>query len=212
VRLSHHGQSGLLLILALGCAPVGATAPIAMPASPAAVAPKPDVRTSPTMLGSRSGTLDALRAEQGRRPVMVTLPGLARRAAIEPHTTDPVSHGFDLPKNAATVAWWSSGTAPGETTGTVVLAAHVVYNGRTGPFTRLERLSRGALVVLTAADGRTYRYAVTGSRYAPKAALDRSALFTTAGPPALALITCGGQYDPNTRSFADNLVVTAVPT
>lgn len=91
-----------------------------------------------------------------------------------------------------------------------MLAAHVVYQGHTGPFTRLGHLALGALVVVTTADGHNYRYKVTGDRYTAKAALDRAALFDASGP-ALALVTCGGPYNATTHSFADNLVVTTKP-
>ncbi len=130
---------------------------------------------------------------------------------MEPRTTNPITGGLDLPTNATTVAWWASGASPGEPTGTVVLAAHVDYQGHTSPFTHLNRLKSGATVVVTDTAGRAYHYRVTGSRYSPKAGLDRAALFTTTGPPALALVTCGGPYNQDTHSFRDNLVVTAAP-
>ena len=40
---------------------------------------------------------------------------------------------------------------------------------------------------------------------------DREELFRTTGPASLALVTCGGEYDPQTRSYASNVVVTARP-
>ena len=166
---------------------------------------------SPALLGSRSATLDALRAQDRRRPVSVLVPGSSGPAAVQPRTTDPVSGGLDLPKNAAAVAWWASGTGPGDPAGTVVLAAHVVYQGQTGPFTHLDRLRRGAIIVVSSVDGMRFRYRVQAIRSAPKAELDRAALFTSSGPQTLALVTCGGKYDTATHSFADNLVVTALP-
>ena len=166
---------------------------------------------SPGLLSSQSATLDALRAQDQRRPVSVLLPGVGGRAPIQPRTTDPVSGGLDLPKDAAHVAWWASGTSPGDPAGTVVLAAHVVYNGQSGPFTHLDRLRRGARIDVRSANGVLRSYRVSGRRSAPKASLDRSALFSVTGPATLALVTCGGAYDPTTRSFADNLIVTADP-
>ena len=38
-----------------------------------------------------------------------------------------------------------------------------------------------------------------------------SRLFTTQGPHRLVLVSCGGAFDPVRRTYADNVVVTAVP-
>ena len=88
-------------------------------------------------------------------------------------------------------------------------AAHGSYDGQTGPFTGLAEVPEGTELLVTSADGSTHRYAVRSTRSAPKTALDRAELFRTDGPPALVLVTCGGAYDPATRSYADNVVVTA---
>ena len=207
--------AGLLLVLltATGCGaaptPAGGAAAPGPPPSPAATGtPSAAPGTDAGLLGSRSATLDALRADQARRPVSVLVPGTARPTPVRARTTDPVTGGLDLPTSAAEAAWWSSGSAPGDP-GSVVLAGHVSYEGRTGPFTRLADVGAGAAVVVTSADGSTRGYTVRSTRSAPKTALDRGGLFRTDGPPVLVLVTCGGAYDPATRSYADNVVVTA---
>jgi len=201
----------LLLALTTGCAassPGAAPPPPVTPPATAAPAPSP----APTaLLGSRPATLDDLRAEQERRPVRVRVPGVRRPAPVEARTTDPVGGGLDLPRDAATVAWWGSGSSPGDGAGSVVLAAHVVFEGEQGPFTDLADVDEGAQVVVTSADGTEHRYVVEGVRSADKDALDREELFRTTGPASLALVTCGGAYDPETRSYASNVVVTARP-
>ncbi len=193
-------------------APDARAAPAALPLVPEAPASSAAPPTdAPALLGSRSATLDDLRAEQALRPVAVTVPGSDRPAPVEQRTTDPVSGGLDLPDSAVRVAWWSAGASPGSGAGSVVLAAHVSYDGATGPFTRLSQVRPGARVEVTSADGSTRAYAVESTRSAPKDALDRAELFRSDGPPVLVLVTCGGAYDRATRSFADNVVVTAVP-
>lgn len=217
VSASRGVLAGLLIVLACaGCAqsrtaPQAAAASSAAVRAPASPSPPPAPASTVGLLGSRPATLDALRAEQGRRPVAVLVPGVSRPAPVEARTTDPVSGGLDLPDGALKVAWWASGAAPGAGTGSVVLAAHVSYDGQTGPFTRLSKVAVGTEVVVTSADGSVHRYAVQSTRSAPKNALDRAELFRTAGPPALVLVTCGGAYDRSTHSFADNVVVTATP-
>jgi len=214
VTPSRCWLAGLLLVLAgTGCGQAGPVAEAAPPAPPAARqdAPPPSPTAAGGLLGSRPATLDALRAEQGRRPVSVQVPGVATPAPVEARTTDPVSGGLDLPDGARKVAWWASGATPGTGEGSVVLAAHVSYDGQTGPFTRLSAVAPGAELVVTSADGSTHRYAVRSTRNAPKTALDRAELFRVTGPAALVLVTCGGPYDRATHSFAENVVVTATP-
>lgn len=201
----------IVLVLATGCGGSTARSSIGAPPSTKVKADPSPSGVAPGLLSSQSATLDSLRAQDQRQPVSVLISGIGARAPVQPRTTDPVSGGLDLPKDAAHVAWWASGTSPGDPVGTVVLAAHVVYNGQSGPFTHLDRLRRGALIDVRSANGVTYSYRVSGIRSAPKASLDRSALFNVTGPAALALVTCGGEYDPTTRSFANNLVVTANP-
>jgi len=36
-------------------------------------------------------------------------------------------------------------------------------------------------------------------------------LFATTGPPRLALVTCGGSFDPATGHYRDNVIVWAKP-
>ena len=214
MRRPRRTPAGLLLLALLlpGCA---ASTPDAAPPVPPP-APSPSATPSPSpaatsLLGSRPATLDDLRAEQDRRPVQVRVPGVRRPAPVQARTTDPVDGGLDLPRDAATVAWWGSGSSPGDGAGSVVLAAHVSYDGQRGPFTDLADLDRGDVVVVTSADGTDHRYRVDDVRQADKDALDRAALFRTTGPASLALVTCGGAYDARTRSYASNVVVTARP-
>lgn len=206
-------------VLALtGCGTAGGrTAPAAVgsPRAPTATGSPPANPVAPSgapdLLGSAPATLDALRAAEAQRPVSVLVPGVAQAAPVQARTTDPVSGGFDLPHGASDVAWWASGAVPGTGVGSVVLAAHVSYDGETGPFTRLSTLAPGSQVVVVSADGSRHVYAVQTSRSAPKTSLDRAELFRTTGPPALVMVTCGGAYDRSTHTFAENIVVTAVP-
>ncbi len=169
-------------------------------------------RSLQRQLESRSATLNDLREQARHQPVGIRIPGYPRFAAVQAYTTNPATHGLNLPDNATTVAWWSNGAMPGDPAGTVVLAAHISYNGRHGPFTHLDRLPPGAIVSVRQADGVVQNFRVAGERVVKKAALQREDLFRTTGAPRLALITCGGTYNANTRNYSDNIIVYALPT
>jgi len=68
----------------------------------------------------------------------------------------------------------------------------------------------GDIVVVTAVDGRTFRYRVTATREMRKADLPTD-IWSQTGPARLVLVTCGGPFDQATSHYRDNIVVTAVP-
>jgi LPXTG-site transpeptidase (sortase) family protein len=156
--------------------------------------------------------LKDLRDQVRHQPVALRIPGYPTFTLVQAYAVNPVTHGLNLPNNATTVAWWSSGSMPGDVTGTVVLAAHVSYNGRRGPFTHLDRLAPGAIVSVRQADGTVRNFRVAGERVVDKASLKREDLFRTTGAPRLALITCGGTYNAATRNYSENVIIFAVPT
>ena len=99
----------------------------------------------------------------------------------------------------------------GPQAGATVIAAHISWQGSTGPFLRLGELEPGALVEVALADGATRRYQVVSRAQYGKLALPKEEVWRTTGPETLVLITCGGAFDREIRRYADNIVVTAVP-
>jgi hypothetical protein len=108
------------------------------------------------------------------------------------------------------VGWYRLGAAPGQP-GATVLAAHVSWRDRAGPFLRLGELQPGAFVDVTLEDGASRRYQVVERAQYGKLMLPRDEIWRTSGPESLVLITCGGAFNPELRRYADNIVVTAVP-
>jgi hypothetical protein len=60
-------------------------------------------------------------------------------------------------------------------------------------------------------DGTLRPFTVEEIRQIPKVDLPTGELFRRDGAPRLALITCGGTFDPSSRHYRDNLVVLATP-
>jgi hypothetical protein len=117
---------------------------------------------------------------------------------------------LQLPPDGHTVVWYRYGAVPGEA-GSAVLAAHVDYDNRPGPFYRLRLLSPGDRVAVMLANGSTRRFVVAARRLYAKPALPANLVFRRDGGPVLALITCGGHFDYKTRRYGDNVVIYAVP-
>ncbi len=108
------------------------------------------------------------------------------------------------------VGWYQYGSAPG-LPGATVLAAHVSWNRKIGPFHQLGNLEPGARVDVTADDGSTRVYEVVERAVYDKDELPIDRIWTTTGDETLVLITCGGSYNPDIRRYRQNIVVYAVP-
>lgn len=117
---------------------------------------------------------------------------------------------MELPANPARAGWYRFGPDLAARQGSVVIAAHVdSLQYGLGPFVGLRDLRSGAEVVVTDEEGRTVRYTVDRVRHVQKAKLPVEGLFTRDGAPRLVLITCGGTFDRTTRTYSDNIIVTA---
>jgi sortase (surface protein transpeptidase) len=92
-----------------------------------------------------------------------------------------------------------------------VLAAHLDMPGYgIGPIAAVERLRRGDTLVVRSGSTTT-RYAVSDVRSVRKSQLDLRALFARNVSPVLHVVTCAGAFDPETKSYDRNVVVTATP-
>ncbi|MGI5273144.1 class F sortase [Nonomuraea sp. CA-218870] len=97
---------------------------------------------------------------------------------------------------------------PGEV-GAAVIAGHVDSESEPDVFYRLKGLQRGAQILVTDKDGRTYRFKVVGKTQTDKDKLDHDAIWNDPDYPALRLITCGGSFDKATGHYRDNVTIFA---
>jgi len=80
-----------------------------------------------------------------------------------------------------------------------------------GVFAELRALAPGAAVEVRRSGGQVLRYRVVAREQWDKREAPMERLFDPAGPPRLVLISCAGSFDDATRSYSDNVAVTAVP-
>lgn len=145
----------------------------------------------------------------GPAPVGLHIPALGVTAA--PVIAVGVEPDGQLSVPPATeVGWYRFGSRPGDD-GSSVLAAHIAYNGVDGVFRGLAALEVGALVAVVLEDGSTLRYRIDEVVDFDKADLPTDDLFDEAGSDRLVLITCGGDFNPNLRSYDSNTVAFASP-
>lgn len=108
------------------------------------------------------------------------------------------------------VGWYRFGPTPGEA-GSAVLAGHIASQGIPGAFRYLDRLEPGDAITIGFDDGSSQAFVVDELFQVDKTDLPFDDLFARSGPSKLALITCGGEFDYDARSYEDNIVVTASP-
>ncbi len=155
-------------------------------------------------------TVAAAESGQSLTPVRIWIPAIGRDAPIVP--AGVASNGdMEVPDSADDVAWYRFGPAPGEA-GSAVLAAHVDLAGQgPGVFFDLAKLEPGDIVVVEFDDGSTETYRTEARTTYEKSELPTESIFRRDGPPVLTLITCGGDFNRQVRSYDSNVVVYAVP-
>ena len=117
---------------------------------------------------------------------------------------------LNIPADPSVIGWWAGGGSPGQPAGTTVLVGHV-DNAATGPgaLFHLRDMRPGETITLQTG-GRTYQYVVRAMRAYAKAGLP-AAIFSQQVAARLAIITCGGPFNPATRHYLDNIIAYAVP-
>jgi hypothetical protein len=143
------------------------------------------------------------------RPVALTLPS-GTTMAIDASATG-ADGALQIPADVKRAGWWDGSSRLGDPFGSVVLAAHVdSFTQGLGRFVEVLGIHPGDLVTVRSRH-LSQQFEVTSAHLVPKSDVNAtSSLYAATGPPRLVLITCGGDYDPDT-GYADNMVVVALP-
>jgi hypothetical protein len=144
-------------------------------------------------------------------PVAVRIPALDLAAPVDPVGVDAATGQVAIPDDVRRVGWYEHGPGWDSITGAIVLAGHVDSATQgAGALFGLRRAKVGTVVELTAANGSVRSFRIAAVEQLPKSGLAWQEYFTRDGRLRLTLITCGGPFNPNTRRYRDNIVVTAL--
>ena len=115
---------------------------------------------------------------------------------------------MEVPTDFAQAGWFRHGPRPGRV-GPSVIAGHV--DDRSGPavFFRLAQLTPGDLIEVHGQDGHAVTFRVRGLEQHPKDAFPTERVYAATPGPELRLVTCGGAFDRDARSYRDNIIVYA---
>ncbi len=115
-----------------------------------------------------------------------------------------------MPPDARTLVWYRHGPSPGEP-GSAVIAGHLNWRGATGIFARLDEIPVGATITVVYDDGSQQDFIASAVELVPKPAVAVNGVFAREGERLLRLVTCGGEFEEEVRSYRSNVVVTAIP-
>jgi sortase (surface protein transpeptidase) len=112
----------------------------------------------------------------------------------------------EVPTDFAAAGWFRLGPPPGQL-GSSVILGHVDSFRGPAVFFRLHALRPRDRVEVRLADGSVAHFAVRGVRTYLKRDFPARRVYGSHGDRALHLVTCGGRFDPRTRSYQSNVVV-----
>jgi len=163
----------------------------------AMVAPWPTPSDPPALAGTSATSA----------PMRLRVPAIGVDSALQSLRLMP--DGSLQPPSAWQVAgWYADGVRPGAL-GPAVIAGHVDSSSGPAVFYRLRELRPGDRVVVQQHNGRALTFVVDDVARYPKADFPAHAVYGPAPVPELRLITCTGDFDSRSRSYLDNLVVSA---
>jgi len=144
-------------------------------------------------------------------PVSLTIPAIGVNAQVIPLGLD-AGGGVAIPPLSTPflTSWYDQGPAPGQD-GPAVLLGHVDA-ADVGPavFYKLGDLVPGDLVYVSRRDHRTAVFRVTAVAMYQEQNFPTKQVYGFTPDPTLRLITCGGDYDPQTHYYLDRTIAFAV--
>ncbi|MCP4308219.1 MAG: class F sortase [bacterium] len=115
---------------------------------------------------------------------------------------------MEIPKDFSVTGWYTGRPPPGEL-GPSIIVGHV--DNKQGPavFYELRNLAVGDLIEVDRSDGLIAWFKVREVALVDKLAFPTDKVYGTTEGPELRLITCGGSFDSDARSYRNNVIVFA---
>lgn len=172
--------------------------------------PSPQARTpAATRPGLASDTPQVVTALAHIAPVQVIIPAIDVDSSLVNLGLN-ADGTLEVPNDYEKAGWFTGGNYPGDPSGPPgLIAGHV--DDYTGPaiFYDLKNLVVGDEVHVIRADNTVAVFTVTAMAQFPKTEFPADQVYAAVPDSELILITCTGEFNPNARSYLDNLVVRA---
>jgi LPXTG-site transpeptidase (sortase) family protein len=138
-------------------------------------------------------------------PLALSIPAIGLNVPLSELGLNP-NNTVQVPTDFQEPGWYKFGPSPGQL-GSSVILGHV--DSYLGPavFFQLRTLRPGDQVAVTLADGVVTHFVVRQVAMYPKTNFPTLQVYGSHGYSALQLVTCGGVFDSQTRSYLSNVVV-----
>lgn len=146
-------------------------------------------------------------AEAEARPVRVAVPAIGVRSNLE-RLGLADDGAIQTPRDWQRAGWFRGGPRPGEL-GAAVILGHVDSTRGPAVFFRLRTLEPGDEIRVTRADRSVAVFTVDRVEQHRKTRFPTDDVYFPTPEPTLRLVTCGGDFDTDARSYTDNVVVFA---
>jgi sortase (surface protein transpeptidase) len=140
-------------------------------------------------------------------PASIEIPDVEVTSDLVPLGLD-ADRRLEVPGRPDVAGWYAGGPRPGEP-GAAVIVGHVDWTDGPAVFWPIPHLEAGDPIVVTAVDGTTTEFVVDRVERWPKAEFPTDLVYRDADGPELRLVTCGGVFDDDVRSYRDNIIVFA---
>lgn len=152
------------------------------------------------------------RTSRGPKPISLIIPDAEVDAPVE--VSEIVDGEMKAPTGPWVVGWYRESGRLGEADN-IVMAGHLDYWGvGKAVFYHLGALKKDDQIEIIADDDQHYRFTVEWVRTIKTANAGPDAIRQVVGKTAderLTLITCGGDFDKDTREYEERIVVRAIP-
>ncbi|WP_169063761.1 class F sortase [Geodermatophilus dictyosporus] len=195
------------MLLLLGLPPWLGSAPVHVPAP--ATSSSPDPVSKPVAVPGDDLTATPSPHPPRSEPVHLDIPRIGLSTDVIPVGLNSDGTVGVPPLDDGAPAGWYRYLAPPGDPGPAVLLGHVDTHRGPAVFSRLHELLPGDAISVRRADGRTVDFVVDSVRTHPKAEFPAEAVYGPSAEPVLRLVTCGGVFDEERRSYRSNVVVYA---
>jgi sortase (surface protein transpeptidase) len=138
-------------------------------------------------------------------PVTLSIPAIGLKVPLSELGLNP-NRTIQVPTDFQEPGWYRLGPSPGQL-GSAIILGHVDSYQGPAVFFRLRTLRSGDRVDVTLADGVIAHFVVRQIAMYPKADFPTVLVYGSRGYSGLQLVTCGGVFDTQTRSYLSNVVV-----
>ena len=159
----------------------------------------------PLFTGGQPSGAPGVRPADRSVPLTLSIPAIGLSVPLSELGLNP-DHTVQVPANFQEPGWYKFGPSPGQLGSSVILGHVDSYEGP-AVFFRLRSLKPGDHVIVSLADGVITHFVVRQIAMYPKANFPTLQVYGAHGYSGLQLVTCGGVFDSQTRSYLSNLVV-----